>query len=404
MYDPSAAGARDHRLEGDPSTTVRRFRGPVADELFVLCRPGEGRAAPARQAEVVYEALIDALAAEGVGPEAVVAETVFLRHVRGHLDPVRSVRSRVLGEARHPAPTFIGQPPLREHALLEVAAMAVRPRPTCPWAARDVRRAAACRCAACARGIGARIVRQGDQISLYAGNIHGSGRGASEEAADMFRVAEGLLADADLGFADVLRTWIHVRDIRRDYAALNEARRDFFRRRGLDRRPASTGVQGVPVSDVHGFSLSLYAAKRRRGLDVAAMSTPLLNEAWSYGADFSRGLRVAEANKVSLYVSGTASIDEAGRSVHVGHGEAQAERMLRNVASLLARHGATLDDVVSGVAYLKHPTDAAPFRALLRRRRLDRFPCALVAAPLCRRELLCEAEVVAMLPPTAAGA
>jgi enamine deaminase RidA (YjgF/YER057c/UK114 family) len=168
------------------------------------------------------------------------------------------------------------------------------------------------------------------------------------------------------------------------------------------RRPASTGVQGTPVPDAHRFSLSLHAVTSRGPLDVTPMSSPCLNEAWTYGADFSRGLRLAEAGTVTLHVSGTASVDEAGRTVHVGNLEAQVGRMLGNIASLLERQGARFEHVVSGVAYLKNPEDAPAFRAMLLRRGFDGFPCALVEAPLCRPEMLCEAEVVAMLPRAAA--
>ena len=207
-----------------------------------------------------------------------------------------------------------------------------------------------------------------------------------------------------MSFRDVVRTWIHLRDIDRDYDALNKARREFFRRCGIERRPASTGVQGIPFPDAHDFSMSLHAVKSPRPLDVTPMSTPSLNEAWSYGADFSRGLRIAEANKVTLYVSGTASIDEAGRTVHVGDFEAQVDRMLHNIASLLARQGATFENLVSGVTYLKNPSDAPVLRSMFRQRGFDGFPCALVEAPLCRPELLCEAEAVAILPAATAGA
>jgi enamine deaminase RidA (YjgF/YER057c/UK114 family) len=229
-----------------------------------------------------------------------------------------------------------------------------------------------------------RVVRLGDQTSLYTGNIHGSGRDAFEEAYDMFRVAEGLLAEAGMSFGDVIRTWIHLRDIDRDYDALNRARREFFRHCGLQRRPASTGVQGTPPSEAHDFSLSLCAVRSPRPLDVTAMSTPSLNEAWSYGADFSRGLRVVEPNQVALYVSGTASIDEAGRTIHAGDFAAQADRMLHNIASLLAKQGAGFQDVVSGVTYLKNPADAPALRSIYRARGFDGFPCAVVEAPLCR--------------------
>jgi enamine deaminase RidA (YjgF/YER057c/UK114 family) len=146
------------------------------------------------------------------------------------------------------------------------------------------------------------------------------------------------------------------------------------------------------------------AVKAPRLLDIAKMSTPSLNEAWTYGADFSRGLRVADANKVALYVSGTASVDEAGRTVHVGDFEAQVDRMLHNIASLLDRQGATFGNLVSGVIYLKDPRDAPALRAMLRAHGFDGFPCGLVEASLCRPELLCEAEAVAVLPLSSPGA
>jgi enamine deaminase RidA (YjgF/YER057c/UK114 family) len=389
------------------SIAVRRVSGPLADELFVQCRPGEGIRDAARQAEALYEALLDTLTAEGAGPEAIVSETVFLRGIRADCEVVRRARWRVLAasgfRACPAATTFIGQAPLDCAARLELSAVAMVPRTGGSSTDHVVSRTSVCSCSACTPGALARVIRLGDHTYLHAGNIYGSGRDAFEEAYDTFRVAEGLLAAAGMTFGNVLRTWIHVRDIDRDYAALNRARREFFRHCGIERRPASTGVQGSPFPEAHDFSLSLYAAMSPRPLDIAPMCTPLLNEAWSYGADFSRGLRVADANKVTLYVSGTASLDEAGRTVHVGHFEAQVDRMLHNIASLLARQGATFENIVSAITYLKHPTDVAVLRTMLRQRGFDGFPCTIVEAPLCRPELLCETEAVAVLPRATAG-
>src|SRR5262249_21206145 len=153
------------------------------------------------------------------------------------------------------------------------------------------------------------------------------------------------------------------------------------RRRGIGRMPASTCVQGIPFPVAHDFSLSLCAVTSPRTLDIAPMHTPYLNEAWTYGADFSRGLRIAEANRVTLYVSGTASIDEAGRTVHVGQLEAQVDRMLHNIASLLGQQEASFENLASAITYLKHPSDAPVLRAMLRERGFEGFPCALVEAP-----------------------
>ncbi len=131
------------------------------------------------------------------------------------------------------------------------------------------------------------------------------------------------------------------------------------------------------------------------------MTSPTLNEASEYGADFVRGMRVEESNKGALHVSGTASIDEHGRSVHAGDVEAQADRMLVNIAALLERQGASYADVVQAITYLRHPADAARVRARLRAAGFAGFPHAMVEAPICRPELLCETEALAVLPASA---
>ena len=359
------------------------------------------------EAEAAYRALAALLAAHQASFRDLTSETLFLRDVRRELPLVLGARARFLEDlgqsAFAPRPAFIQQAPIGQDVSFELAAWAVVPRDRDAWAVRDVRATSSCACEGCARS-GARLVRLGDQISLHTTNVYGAGGDAFEQAWNLFCAAERLLHQCGMGFRDVVRTWIHLRDIGRDYDALNKARREFFRHRGIERRPASTGVQGVPSPDVHDFSISLQAMQSPRPLDVTLMSAPSLNEAWSYGADFSRGLRLADANKMTLYVSGTASIDEAGRTVHVGNFEAQVDRMLDNIASLLAQQGASFENLVSGVTYLTNPSDAPVLRSMCHQRGFDGFPCALVEAPLCRPELLCEAEAVAMLPLATAGA
>ena len=389
------------------STVLRRFAGPEADELAILCRP-EGRSPDtAHQAEAAYRALAKLLAAHQASFRDFTSETLFLRDVRQDLPLVLDIRTRVLADlgqsACAPLPAFIQQAPIDQGASFELSAWAVVPRHRDAWSVRDVRAVTSCTCEGCARS-GARLVRLGDQVSLHTTNVYGVGGDAFEQALDMFFAAERLLQQCGMGFRDVARAWIHLRDIDRDYDALNKARREFFRQRGIEQRPASTGVQGLPFTDVHDFSLSLQAVQSPRALDVTRMSTPTLNEAWDYGADFSRGLRLTEANKVMLYISGTASIDEAGRTVHVGDLKAQVDRMLENIESLLAQQGAGFENLVSGITYLKSPGDAPVLRAMCRERGFENFPCALVEAPLCRPELLCETEAVAMLPVATARA
>ena len=225
-------------------------------------------------------------------------------------------------------------------------------------------------------------------------------RDAEAQTLAMFDEAEALLQRAGLEFRDVVRTWIHLREMERDYDALNRGRRAFFAERGIDPPPASTGIGGGPAPREHDLSLALLAV-RSRG-DAAAgrvpMSAPTLNEAPVYGSDFTRGMRLVDANKTALYVSGTASIDEAGNTAHVGDFDAQVDRMLVNLAALLDAQGAGFADVVSAISYVKHAADADRLRARFRDAGFEGFPNMLVQAEICRPELLCETELIAALP------
>src|SRR5690348_3889317 len=79
----------------------------------------------------------------------------------------------------------------------------------------------------------------------------------------------------------------------------------------------------------------------------------VLNEAYSYGSAFSRGLRIDLNGLSILLISGTASIDEYGNTVHVGDLRAQTRRTFSNITGLLAAEGATWKDIVRTTCYLR---------------------------------------------------
>src|ERR1700722_13837890 len=82
--------------------------------------------------------------------------------------------------------------------------------------------------------------------------------------------------------------------------------------------------------------------KKRQSLAVepikkrAITNHSVLNEAYDYArpSSFSRGMRIDLNGLVILLISGTASIDEHGRSVHIGDFQAQTRRALNNVTGL----------------------------------------------------------------------
>ncbi len=129
-----------------------------------------------------------------------------------------------------------------------------------------------------------------------------------------------------------------------------------------------------------------------------------LNEAYSYAkpSSFSRGMRIDLNGVTFLFISGTASIDEHGNSVHIGDFRAQMRRTLANIAGLLASEGCTWHDVVRTTCYLRDmERDYEAFNeertAFYGEQGLDPLPASIgIQAILCRPELLIEIEAIAM--------
>jgi enamine deaminase RidA (YjgF/YER057c/UK114 family) len=136
-----------------------------------------------------------------------------------------------------------------------------------------------------------------------------------------------------------------------------------------------------------------------------AISAPeVLNEAYHYPrpSSFSRGLRLDIKGITILLISGTASIDENGKTVHVGDFCAQTWRTYENITRLLAAEGATWKDVVRTTCYLRDiGRDYAAFNEVrtqfFKEQELDPLPASTgIQAILCRPDLLVEMEAMAI--------
>jgi len=139
-----------------------------------------------------------------------------------------------------------------------------------------------------------------------------------------------------------------------------------------------------------------------------AISAPaVLNEAFAYQrpSSFSRGLRIDLGGVTILLISGTASIDENGQTVHVGDFRAQLRRTYKNITALLEAEGCTWKNVVRTSCYLRDiERDYAAFNeertAFYKEQGLDPLPASTgIQAILCRPELLVEIEGIAMFIP-----
>jgi enamine deaminase RidA (YjgF/YER057c/UK114 family) len=132
----------------------------------------------------------------------------------------------------------------------------------------------------------------------------------------------------------------------------------------------------------------------------------VLNEAYDYPkpSSFTRGIRFDIGDKSMLLISGTASIDDGGRTVHEGDFRAQLWRTYRNISALLESEGATWHDIVRTTCYLRDiERDYKDFNevrtAFFDWLGLDPLPASTgIQARLCREDLLVEIEAIAVLP------
>jgi enamine deaminase RidA (YjgF/YER057c/UK114 family) len=135
---------------------------------------------------------------------------------------------------------------------------------------------------------------------------------------------------------------------------------------------------------------------------VSAPST--LNEAYNYPkpSSFSRALRLDIKGVTILLISGTASVDENGKTVHVGDFRAQCWRTYQNITGLLEAEGATWKDIVRTTCYLRDiERDYEAFNEIrtqfFKEQGLNPLPASTgIQAILCRPDLLIEIEAIAI--------
>jgi enamine deaminase RidA (YjgF/YER057c/UK114 family) len=131
----------------------------------------------------------------------------------------------------------------------------------------------------------------------------------------------------------------------------------------------------------------------------------VLCEAYDYPekVSFSRGMRVDLDNCTMLFISGTASVNENGDSIHQGDLKAQTLRTFQNIKALLESEGADLHDLVRTTCYLadfRHYDEFNEARnTVFENEGLDPLPASTcIEARICRPELLVEIEAIAIIP------
>ncbi len=387
-FDANGPSIKRHK-EG-PLAWVEVTR-PGLREFFAVCVPHDtiGTRDASTQAREVYCALASWLqeqAARGV-QERILGSLV-------HREIILGERQRLFGAENDSQPwaaSFVEGAPCGREGLAGIQLYAVA-GPACAPIYYD-------------RSLCGVAFEHQDARHVYLTGISGAESGGTrqQQARAMFAQADAILQATGGSYADVVRTCICLTDILQWYDEFNPVRGALYSQFAESRQtdsswpPASTGIEGRAPGGAHCL-MDLFAigGPGRRDVSVQALRNPRQSEAYGYGSAFSRGMAVTFDNLETMYISGTAAVDEEGRSACVGDLRGQVNHTLDNIVSLLNTRHMTLDDFVSSTIFIKHGHNTETVRELIEERSKSLANGIYVAADICRPELLFEVDGTAV--------
>jgi len=253
----------------------------------------------------------------------------------------------------------------------------------------------------CWTGKGFRMVYLPSVRGTDPGGALASGRTAQAER--MFANAgEGLKAHG-LKYRNVARTWIYLARLLDWYGELNRVRTAHYQPEGVGVEggvafPASTGIQGRSgdeecLMDV----LALDPGPSGGARATPIQRSPRQDSSFNYGSSFSRGMTLEIEGGRTVHISGTASINTAGATVHVGDAECQSLETLMSIAAILEEQGGGLRNIVQSTLFCKDRSACEAWTRVTRLLQVPAFPKVCVLADVCRPDLLVEMEAVAVI-------
>ncbi|MFQ5775002.1 MAG: Rid family hydrolase [Kiloniellaceae bacterium] len=367
----------------------RSFRGRTGGaEHFIAVEAPGGLGLP-EQIDRIEKRYARARNALGLTPDTAVFRRIFVSDV---MNQVASVRESGLFGAPSDSPvavSIVQQPPLLHS---KVALLAYHVESDAPIAKRRLSPKHL-------------LVEKNGLRHLWSTRLcagaYGSSTSAAAQTRAVFDDLVGTLSSQGGSLRDhCVRTWIYLKDVDVFYQDMVDSRREVFLQYGLARDThyiASTGIEGACA---HRYDLVAMDAYSILGLAPAQISYlnafDRLCETKDYDVTFERGTRIAYADRAHHFISGTASIDNAGRVMHPGDVLRQLDRALGNVDALLRSGSLSLDDMMHFTVYLRDPTDFGHVDGYLRER-FPHLPILIVEGAVCRPEWLIEVEGVAIV-------
>jgi enamine deaminase RidA (YjgF/YER057c/UK114 family) len=260
--------------------------------------------------------------------------------------------------------------------------------------------------------------RRGDTTFYLLQNLQGLATDGYDDNArpcqvrSLIHSAVRLLEDQGVSYRNVARTWFYLEDILAWYPEFNRARSAVYRKLGLMPTngggtpwlPASTGIQGEVSGDAAcALDLLAVAGPPESRTMVKQLRSPAQPDALSYGSAFSRGVLIQQSDVAVIQVSGTAAIDEQGKSLYPGDIRSQIDCTFDKVAALIGQEGASLQDIAAACVFVKRPLDALVYQERARALGLENLPAVIMLADICRPELLFEIDAEVVFKPGRRG-
>lgn len=236
---------------------------------------------------------------------------------------------------------------------------------------------------------------------LWISNIEANEReNAYDQTSFIFRKLNRNLRNEKLLIVkNLVRTWLFVNGVDKNYGGVVEARKKFFNSCGLMKDThyvASTGIEGQS-SQIKAFvTMDALAIGGIEDGQIEYITAPdHLNPTHEYGVTFERASVVNFGDRRHFYLSGTASINNKGEVVCVGDVVGQAKRTIENVNALLHNAGFVMNEMAYIIVYLRDQYDYNIAKDYLSKV-FGQIPALYVLAPVCRPDWLIEIEGVAI--------
>ncbi len=232
------------------------------------------------------------------------------------------------------------------------------------------------------------------------GNLHSKDAkdSNSENSRLAFEKMKRALATIDMDFSNVIRMWNYLDDLLNWYDDFNVMRTAFFNENNVFNQivPAGTGIGAKNAKNVP-YMGELFAVKAKNtDVKYFPVGSPLQCPAVDYKSSFSRAVELDLIDHKHLFISGSASIEPGGKTVHLDDVPKQIELTMKVVSAILESRNMDWSDTARAIVYFKDLEKAPLLDEFLSKNNYPKIPIAISHADVCRDDLLFEIELEAI--------